>query len=36
VPADFVPARWLGLFGFIGIIVWLYGWMLRRSRVMLR
>jgi putative OPT family oligopeptide transporter len=32
VPADFVPARWLGLLGFIGIIVWLYGWMLRRSR----
>jgi putative OPT family oligopeptide transporter len=34
VPADFAPARWLGLIGFIGVIVWLYGWMLRRSRVM--
>ena len=32
VPADFVPARWLGLLGFVGVIVWLYGWMLRRSR----
>ena len=32
VPADFAPARWLGLFGFVGVIVWLYGWMLRRSR----
>ncbi len=32
VPADFAPARWLGLLGFIGVIVWLYGWMLRRSR----
>ncbi|MGH7695680.1 MAG: OPT family oligopeptide transporter, partial [Gemmatimonadaceae bacterium] len=27
VPADFAPARWLGLFGFVGVIVWLYGWM---------
>lgn len=34
VPADFAPARWLGLLGFIGMIVWLYGWMLRRSRAM--
>ncbi|MEW5915052.1 MAG: oligopeptide transporter, OPT family [Gemmatimonadota bacterium] len=34
VPAEFAPARWLGLFGFIGVIVWLYSWMLRRSRVM--
>lgn len=32
VPADFAPARWLGLLGFVGVIVWLYGWMLRRSR----
>jgi putative OPT family oligopeptide transporter len=32
VGDDFAPARWLGLLGFIGIIVWLYGWMLRRSR----
>ncbi|HEV8361992.1 MAG TPA: oligopeptide transporter, OPT family [Gemmatimonadaceae bacterium] len=36
VPADFAPARWLGLFGFIGVIVWLYGWMLRRSRAVVR
>ena len=36
VPADFMPARWLGLLGFIGIIVWLYGWMLRRSRAVQR
>ena len=32
VPEGLRPARWLGLFGFIGVIVWLYGWMLRRSR----
>ena len=31
VPEDFAPARWLGLFGFIAMIVWLYGWLLRRS-----
>jgi putative OPT family oligopeptide transporter len=31
-PADFGPAPLLGVLGFIGIIVWLYGWMLRRSR----
>ena len=32
VPEDFVAAPWLGLLGFIAIIVLLYGWMLRRSR----
>ena len=32
VADDFAPARWLGLLGFIGIVVWLYRWMLRRSR----
>jgi putative OPT family oligopeptide transporter len=32
VAEDFKPAPWLGLLGFIGLIVWLYGWMLRRSR----
>ena len=32
VPEDFAPAPWLGLFGFVGAIVWLYGWMLRKSR----
>ena len=31
-PADFGPAPLLGVLGFVGIIVWLYGWMLRRSR----
>jgi len=31
VPADFAPAPWLGLLGFVGIVVWLYGWMVRRS-----
>ena len=24
-------APWLGILGFVGVIVWLYGWMLRRS-----
>jgi putative OPT family oligopeptide transporter len=32
VPEDFAPAKWIGALGFIGVIVWLYGWMLRRSR----
>jgi putative OPT family oligopeptide transporter len=31
VSEDFAPAPWLGLLGFVGAIVWLYGWMLRRS-----
>jgi putative OPT family oligopeptide transporter len=31
VPDTFAPAPWLGVIGFIGVIVWLYGWMLRRS-----
>src|SRR5258706_3801260 len=31
VPEDFKLAPWLGLLGFVGIIAWLYGWMLRRS-----
>jgi putative OPT family oligopeptide transporter len=34
VPENFAPAPWLGVLGFVGIIVWLYGWMLRRSRAM--
>ena len=33
VPEDFAPGRWLGLLGFIGMIVLLYRWMLRRSAV---
>ena len=30
-PEDFALAPWLGMIGFIGAIVLLYGWMLRRS-----
>jgi putative OPT family oligopeptide transporter len=33
VPGDFALAPWLGVVGFVGAIVWLYGWMLRRSRL---
>ncbi|HET6617008.1 MAG TPA: oligopeptide transporter, OPT family [Gemmatimonadota bacterium] len=33
VPDTFALAPWLGLLGFVGAIVWLYGWMLRRSAV---
>jgi hypothetical protein len=32
VGADFAPAPWLGLLAFVGCIVGLYGWMLRRMR----
>ncbi len=32
VPEDFAPAPWLGLLLFVAAIVWLYGWMLRKSR----
>jgi putative OPT family oligopeptide transporter len=31
VPDDFALGPWLGLLGFVGLIVLLYGWMLRRS-----
>jgi putative OPT family oligopeptide transporter len=31
VPEDFALAPWLGVILFVGAIVWLYGWMLRRS-----
>jgi putative OPT family oligopeptide transporter len=31
VPEDFVLGTWLGLLGFVAVIVWLYGWMLRQS-----
>jgi len=31
VPADFAPANWIGLAAFAGLIVLLYGWMIRRS-----
>ena len=30
-PAEFAPAPWLGLILFVGAIVWLYSWMLRKS-----
>jgi putative OPT family oligopeptide transporter len=32
VPENFRLAPWLGVLGFVGIIIWLYSWMLRRSR----
>jgi hypothetical protein len=32
VPESFAPAPWLGVLGFIVVLVLLYGWMLRRSR----
>ena len=32
VPAEFAPGPYLGVLGFIGIIILLYGWMLRKSR----
>lgn len=31
VAEDFALAPWLGLLGFVGAIIFLYGWMLRRS-----
>ena len=31
VAEDFALGPWLGLIGFVGLIVLLYGWMLRRS-----
>ena len=31
VPENFALAPWLGLLGFVGLIIALYGWMLRRS-----
>jgi putative OPT family oligopeptide transporter len=33
VPENFALAPWLGLLGFVGALVLLYGWMLRRSAV---
>jgi putative OPT family oligopeptide transporter len=33
VAEDFALAKPLGVIGFVGVIVWLYGWMLRRSAV---
>ena len=34
VPESFAPAPWLGLILFVGIVVWLYRWMLQRSAAM--
>jgi putative OPT family oligopeptide transporter len=31
VPADFALAPWLGVIGFVGLLVLLYGWMLKKS-----
>jgi putative OPT family oligopeptide transporter len=31
VPADFAPAPWLGVAGFVGAVAWLYGWMVSRQ-----
>jgi putative OPT family oligopeptide transporter len=36
VPENFALASWLGVIGFVGAVVWLYGWMLRRSAVVAR
>ena len=32
VPADFSAGPWLGVLGFVGTIIWLYSWMMRRSK----
>jgi len=32
VSAEFAPGPWLGVIGFVGIIAWLYWWMLSKSR----
>ncbi|HET9637274.1 MAG TPA: oligopeptide transporter, OPT family [Gemmatimonadaceae bacterium] len=32
VPEDFKLSPWLGVLGFVGVIVWLYGWMLKKAR----
>jgi putative OPT family oligopeptide transporter len=32
VAEGFAAAPWLGLIGFVSVLVWLYGWMLKRSR----
>jgi putative OPT family oligopeptide transporter len=31
VPEDFALGPWVGVLGFAGVIIWLYGWMMRRS-----
>ena len=32
VPGNFAPANILGVAGFLGLVIWLYSWMLRRAR----
>jgi len=32
VPEAFILAPWLGVIGFVGIIIWLYWWMLHKSK----
>jgi hypothetical protein len=32
VPEDFALGPWLGVLCFVGAIVFLYGWMLKKSR----
>ena len=36
VPEVFAPARLLGVVAFVGVVVWLYRWMLRRSAAVVR
>jgi putative OPT family oligopeptide transporter len=33
VAGDFALAPWLGALGFIAVVIWLYGWMLKRARI---
>jgi putative OPT family oligopeptide transporter len=33
VGEDFAPGPWLGVIGFVALIIVLYGWMLRRAKV---
>jgi hypothetical protein len=35
VPASFAPAQALGPIAFVGLVLWLYGWMLRVTSVRL-
>ena len=36
VPEDFFLGPWLGMIGFVGIIIWLYWWMLSRNKSAVR
>jgi hypothetical protein len=31
VPDTFAAAPWLGMLGFVGVVWWLYSWMVRKS-----